>query len=173
MPTLDEKKAVVEEIAEDLKRSSAVYVTNYTGMSVSDMGELRGAFRKGDVHFKVYKNKLVKRAMESIGGYDEIFPYLKEQNGFAFAEEEIAAPAKVLKEHIQKHNKPAFKAAVIDGAFFNENQLETLASMKSKDEIIGDVIGLLLSPISNVVSALQAQGSNIVGAIKTISESEN
>lgn len=173
MPTLKEKQAAVEEIAEELNRSGAVYITNYTGMSVGDMGELRGAFRKGNVHFKVYKNKLVKRAMESAGGYDEIFPYLKEQNGFAFVEDEIAAPAKVLKEHISKHNKPEFKAAVIDGAFFGPDQLETLASMKSKNEIIGDILGLLQAPINNVVSALQAQGSNILGAVKTISESES
>lgn len=170
MPTLSDKKAVVEEITAQLNNANAVYVTNYSNMSVSDMGELRGRFRKGNVLFKVYKNTLIKRAMDDIGGYDELYPHLVEQNGFAFVEEELAAPAKVLKDYIKENNKPKFKAALIDGDYYNEDQLDALAAMKSKNEVIGDIIGLLMSPISNVVSGLQAQGSNLAGAIQTIAE---
>ena len=170
MPTLSEKKAVVEEITEQLNNSNAVYITKYTGMSVSDMGGLRGKFREGNVHFKVYKNTLIKRAMDAIGGYEELYPHLEDQNGFAFVNEELAAPAKVLKDYIKEHNKPEFKAAIIDGDFYGQGQLDSLAAMKSKNEVIGDIMGLLLSPISNVVSGLQAQGSNIAGAIQTIAE---
>ncbi len=170
MPTLSEKKAVVEEITEQLNSSNAVYITKYSGMSVSDMGKLRGKFRDGNVRFKVYKNTLIKRAMETIGGYDELFPHLEDQNGFAFVDEELAAPAKVLKDYIKEHKKPEFKAALIDGDYYSEDQLDTLAAMKSKNEVIGDIMGLLLSPITNVVGGLQAQGGNIAGAIKTIAE---
>ncbi|MFU8812810.1 MAG: 50S ribosomal protein L10 [Balneolaceae bacterium] len=170
MPTLEEKKAVVDEITEELKSANGVYVTKYTGMSVDDMGKLRGQFYKGNVRFKVYKNTLMKRAMEAIGGYDELFPHLHEQNGFAFVEEELSAPAKVLKEYIKEHNKPQFKAALIDGDFYSEDKLDALASMKSKNEIIGDILGLLQSPIRNVISGLQAQGSTIAGAVQTIAE---
>lgn len=170
MPTLSEKKAIVEEITEQLNKSNAVYITNYTKMSVADMGKLRGKFREGNVEFKVYKNTLVKRAMETVGGYEDLFPHLADQNGFAFVDEELAAPAKVLKDYIKEHKKPGFTAAVIDGDYYNETQLDILAAMKSKNEVIGDVIGLLLSPISNVVSGLQAQGGNIAGAIQTIAE---
>ena len=170
MPTLTEKKAVVEEITEQLNNSNAVYIANYTGMSVSDMGELRGKFREGNVRFKVYKNTLIKRAMDTIGGYDELYPHLAEQNGFAFVEEELAAPAKILKDYIKENDKPKFKAALIDGDYYTEDQLDTLAAMKSKSEVIGDIIGLLMAPMSNVVSGLQAQGGNLAGAIKTIAE---
>ena len=170
MPTLSEKKAIVEEITEHLNNSNAVYVTNYTKMSVSDIGELRGRFRDGKVEFKVYKNTLVKRAMEDVGGYEDLYPALVEQNGFAFVGEELSAPAKALKDYIKQNKKPEFKAAVIDGEYYNETQLDVLAAMKSKDEVLGDIIGLLLSPISNVVSGLQAQGGNIAGAIQTIAE---
>jgi large subunit ribosomal protein L10 len=76
-------------------------------------------------------------------------------------EEELAAPAKVLKDYIKGKNKPEFKAALIDGDFYNEDQLDTLAAMKSKNEVIGDIVGLLLSPVSNVVSGLQAQGETL------------
>lgn len=172
MPTLSEKKAVVEEITDKLSNSNAVYIANYSNMSVEDMGNLRGKFREGNVLFKVYKNTLIKRAMDDLGGYDDLYPHLVEQNGFAFVDEELAAPAKVLKEFIKENNKPSFKAALIDGDYYDENQLDTLASMKSKSEVIGDILGLLMAPISNVVSGLQAQGSNIAGALQTIAEKE-
>lgn len=170
MPGTAEKKAVLTEITERLNNSGAIYVTNYSGMSVAEINQLRGAFRKGNVFFKVYKNNLVKKAMEEVGGYDDLYPQLVEQNGFAFVDEELAAPAKVLKDFIKENNKPEFKAAIIDGDFFSADKLEALAAMKSKNEIIGDILGLLQSPIKNVVSALNAQGSNIVGAINTIAE---
>ncbi|MEX0661918.1 MAG: 50S ribosomal protein L10 [Balneolaceae bacterium] len=170
MPTLSEKKAVVEEITEQLNSSNGVYITNYTGMSVGDMGEIRGQFRKGNVRFKVYKNTLIKRAMEAIGGYEELFPHLQDQNGFAFVEEELAAPAKVLKDYIKENNKPAFKAALIDGDYYSEEKLDSLAAMKSKNEIIGDIMSLLQAPLTNVISGLQAQGSTIAGAVQTIAE---
>jgi len=172
MPTLSEKKAVVEEITDKLNNSNAVYIANYSNMSVADMGNLRGKFREGSVLFKVYKNTLIKRAMDDLGGYEDLYPHLVEQNGFAFVNEELAAPAKVLKDFIKQNNKPKFKAALIDGDYYDENQLDTLAAMKSKNEVIGDIVGLLMAPISNVVSGLQAQGSNIVGALQTIAEKE-
>ena len=169
MPTA-EKRAVLDEITENLKNSNAVYVANYSGMSVDEANQLRGAFRKGNVFFKVYKNKLMKLAMEEVGGFDAIIPELKEQNGFAFVEEELSAPAKVLKDFIKDNNKPEFKAAIVDGEFYSGDKLDALAAMKSKNEIIGDVLGLLMAPISNVVGALNSQGSNLVGAVKTIAE---
>lgn len=170
MPTV-EKRAVLDEIAEKLNSANAIYVTNYSGMSVDEANELRGAFRKGNVFFKVYKNKLMKLAMEEVGGYDELIPTLNNQNAFAFVEEELSAPAKVLKDFIKENDdKPKFKAALVDGEFYGEDKLDTLAAMKSKSEIIGDILGLLMAPMSNVVGALNSQGSNLVGAVKTIAE---
>jgi len=170
MPTA-EKRAVLDEITATLQSSGALYVTKYQGMSVAQANKLRGAFRKGNVTYKVYKNKLMKLAMQEVGGYDELLPLLTDQNAFAFVEDELSAPAKVLKDFIKENNsKPEFKAAYIDGDFYGPDKLEALAAMKSKDEIIGDILGLLMAPITNVVGALNAQGSNLVGAIKTIAE---
>ncbi len=75
-----------------------------------------------------------------------------------------------MKSYIKENNKPEFKAALIDGDYYSQEQLDVLAEMKSKNEVIGDIIGLLMSPLSNVVSGLQAQGNNIAGAIQTIAE---
>ncbi len=170
MPTLAEKKATVEQITEDLQSSGAVYITNYSGMSVKEVNNMRGEFFKGDIKYKVYKNTLVKRAMDEVGGYEDLYPHLVEQNGFAFVEEELAAPAKVIKKLFEETEKPKFKAAIIDGDYYGEDELGTLAAMKSKTEVIGDIVGLLLGPVSNVVGALQAPGRNIAGALETIAE---
>ncbi|MEX0894127.1 MAG: 50S ribosomal protein L10 [Balneolaceae bacterium] len=170
MPTLVEKKAVVEDITANLEQAAAIYITNYKGMSVDEINDLRTKFRDGEIHFKVYKNTLMKRTMEEVGGFDELYPYLNEQNAFAFVEEDLGAPAKVLKSFFKDHGKPQFKAALIEGDLYSEEHLDALASMKSKEEIIGDILGLLTAPIRNIVGGLQAQGSNIAGAIQTIAE---
>lgn len=172
MSTLAQKKDQVSEIKELLESAGGVYVANYEGMTVAKMESLRGEFRKKNISLKVYKNKLVRRAMEEVGGYDSLMETLVNQNIFAIAGEDVAEPAKILKEYLKSESKPTFKAAIIDGDFYGENSLDTLASIKSKNEVIGDILGLLQSPASNVVSALQAQGSNIVAALKTIAEKE-
>ena len=170
MPTLAEKKAVVEQITEDLDGAGAVYIANYSGMSVKEVNNMRGKFFEDDITYRVYKNTLVKRAMDEVGGYEDLYPHLVEQNGFAFVEEELAAPAKVIKELYKETEKPKFKAAIIDGDYYGEDELDTLAAMKSKSEVIGDIVGLLLAPVSNVVSALEAPGKTIAGALETIAE---
>ena len=173
MATKENKQAIVQELVEILKNSDGVYIANYKSISVKTVDSLRTAFRKEGLSYKVYKNTLVKRAMQEIGGYDEVFPLLEEQNAFVFIKDELGKPAKVYKEFLKTNKQPQFKGALIDGAFFDGGSLEALSTMKTKNEVIGDIIGLLLSPISTIVSGLQAQGSNIVGAIKTIAEKEN
>ena len=170
MATLAEKKETVEQITEDLNGAGAVYITNYSGMSVGEVNNMRAEFYEDDIKYKVYKNTLVKRAMEEVGGYEDLYPHLVEQNGFAFVEEELAAPAKVIKNLFDETEKPKFKAAIIDGDYYGEDELDTLAAMKSKSEVIGEIVGLLLAPVSNVVSAVQAPGQKIAGALETIAE---
>src|SRR5690625_4299984 len=110
MPKLTEKKAIVEESTAHLNNSNAVYVTNYTKMYVADMGELRIKCRAAKVEFKVYKNTLAKRAMEESRGYEDLYPILVGQNGFAFVGDARSAPAQVLKDYIKQHKKPQVKA---------------------------------------------------------------
>lgn len=173
MATKADKQAVVEELVEDLTNSEALYIAEYTGMTVADVNNLRGKFRESGIKYKVYKNTLARRAMDQIGGYNDLPERLENQNAFIFAGEELGQPAKILKKFIADNKKPSFKMAYIEGQIFESNQLDVLASMKSKTEIIGDIVGLLLSPVSNIVSALQSQGSNILGAIKQVAEKDN
>lgn len=173
MATKENKQAKVEELVEILKNSDGVYVAEYKGIGVKDVDALRNEFRKEGLSYVVYKNTLVKRAMKEVGGYDNVFPLLENQNAYVFIKDEFGKPAKIYKEYLKTHKFPQFKGALIDGALFDENSLDLLSTMKTKNEVIGDIIGLLLSPISTIVGGLQAQGSNIVGAIKTIAEKEN
>jgi large subunit ribosomal protein L10 len=168
--TLAEKKAIVDEISDHLQQSDAVYITNYSGMSVGEINDLRAEFYRADITFKVYKNTLVKRAMDEIGGFEDLKPHLAEQNAFAFVGEELAAPAKIFKKFDEDIEKPKFKAALLNEDYYDEEELGTLAAMKSKSEVIGDIAGLLLEPIANITSALQDSGSKIAGAIETIAD---
>ncbi len=175
MPMTKQKKVTnVEEISQRLEQSPTIYLTNYSGLTVAQADDLRNRFRKEGVDFKVLKNTLVRLAMERKGGYDELFDRLNGPTAIAFSEEP-SAPARVMKKFLQEKNldRPSLKAAYIDGAIYFEDALDVLASLKSKQELIGDIVGLLLSPMANVVGALQAQGQNIVGVLKTLSERED
>lgn len=173
MPTLAEKKAVVEDIAQQIKESDALYITDYKGMSVAEMNELRSEFNQKGVTYKICRNTLFRRAVDEVDGLDELKEHMVYQNAVAFVSGDPSVPAKIIKQrHKDKKEKPAFKLAVIEGVIYDEKQLDNLAAMKSKEEVVGDIVGLLLSPASNVVSALQAQGSNLAGAIKSIADKE-
>lgn len=171
--TKEQKIEAVAQITELLEGAPVVYLTDYSGLTVEETNALRGEFRNADVQYRVLKNTLVRLAMEKLGGYEDLIPHLKGPTAVAFTSEP-SAPARVIKKYLDDSDgeKPALRAAFVEGALFNEDQLDALASLKSKDELIGDIIGLLLSPITNVVGALQAQGGNLVGAIKTIAERE-
>lgn len=172
--TRAQKAAFVEHIRGQLEASPAIYLTNCSGLTVAQVDTLRNQFRNAGVSLQVVKNTLLKRAMDDLGGYEELFETLHGPTAVAFAEEP-SAPARVMKGFLKdsKLELPELKGAYIDGAIFGAGALETLASLKSKDELIGDIIGLLLSPMTNVVGALQAPGSTLVGALQTIAEGED
>lgn len=171
--TKEEKSVILEDVTRQLESASTVYLTNCSGMTVETVTKLRNKFRDSNISYRVVKNTLLRKAMEHVGGYQDLFVSLEGPTAIAFCNEP-AAPARVIKEFSSGpgNGLPQLKSAYIDGAIYDGTSLDVLAALKSKDEILGDVLGLLLSPMTNVVGALQAQGGNIVGAIKTISERE-
>ena len=169
--TKEQKREQVAAIAEKLDAHNTVYLTDYIGLTVEEATKLRRAFRAAGVQYKVFKNTMIRRAMEDKGGFDELYGQLSGPTAMAFTNDP-AGPAKVIKKFLGEVNKglPRFKGALIDGAVYDENQLDALAAFKSRDELLGDVLSLLMAPLHNVVSGLQAQGSSLVGAVKTIAE---
>ncbi len=167
----EDQLAVIEE---QLDQANTLYLTDPVGLSVEEVTRLRRAFRQADIQFKVLKNTLLRRVLEERGGYGTLPDQLHGPTAVAFSNDP-SAPAKVLKKYLETigdKQLPKFKGAYVDGAIFGEGQLEALSTLKSKDELLGDVIGLLLSPMQTVIGALNAPGATLAGAIKEIAERE-
>ena len=171
--TKQQKETILAEVTTQLEEASTIYLTNASGLTVDNANSLRKKFRESDIQYRVVKNTLLRLAMEKVGGYEELYEHLAGPTGVAFSNEP-AAPARVMKDFSKGPGEglPSLKGAFVDGAVYGSDALEALAALKSKDELIADIIGLLMSPMTNVVGALQAQGGNLVGAIKTIAEKE-
>ncbi len=177
--TRDEKLEIIESLTEKFKETPYFYITNASGFSVAKVNAFRRAcFDKG-VEYKVYKNTLIKKALENLDSdYSEFSEKtLKGFSGIMFSKEVGNLPAKVLldfrKKQGKKETRPLFKGAYIDSdVFIGEDQLEMLSNLKSKPELIGDVIGLLQSPAKNLISALQSGQNTLAGLVKTLSGRE-
>lgn len=169
--TRDEKAAAVDALQKRIDQFTVVYLADYSGLSVEESNDLRRQFRAAGVSFVVAKNTFIRLAMERLGGYEDILDYLKGPTAIAFTDDP-AAPARVIKKFASSVDvgKPQLKAAIVDGSVFGSDQLDTLAALKSRDELISDIIGLLLSPATNIVGALQSPGSKLVGAVKAIAD---
>jgi large subunit ribosomal protein L10 len=169
----EEKDVIIGEIAELLTQYPNVYVADTSTLTVEKTNQLRRlCFSKG-VKMLVAKNTLIRKAMEKKDGesYNDLFKSLKGTSALMFCETGNV-PAKLIKEFRKAgSDKPLLKGAYIDTAIFlGDNQLDTLSAIKSKNELIGDIIALLQSPAKNVVSALQSSGGKLAGIVKTLSE---
>lgn len=171
--TKAQKAAILEEVSTQLASAPVVYITDYMGLNVAQITELRRRCREAGVVFKVIKNTLLRIAMEQRGGYDELLSVLNGPTAIAISDEP-AAPARVIKKFIEEQGValPRLKAAYIDGAVYGAEALDTLAALKSKDELIADIMGLLMAPARNVVGALQGPGQTLVACLQAIAEKE-
>lgn len=172
--TREEKTVVIDQLSEKLSNNNYFYLADSSGLTVENVNKFRRQCFDKQVEFKVIKNTLLQKAMEKIGdGYEELYDSLKGPTAVLFCETGNV-PAKLLKEFKKKNpklEKPALKAAYIDSAIYvGAEHLEALTAIKSKDELIGDVIGILQSPAKNVVSALQSGGNILSGLVKALEE---
>jgi len=167
----EEKDVIINDITELLNKYPTIYVTDTASLTVEKTNQLRRlCFNKG-VKMLVAKNTLIRKAMERTGsGYEPIFESLKGTTALLFSETGNV-PAKLIKEFRKKSDRPLLKGAYIEtSVFIGDNQLDSLAALKSKNELIGDIIALLQSPAKNVLGALQSGGGKIAGIVKTLSE---
>lgn len=175
--TKEEKGALIEELAEKLKNTGNFYIADTGGLSVKQINEFRELCFKRGIEYRVVKNTLIRKALEKLDtDYTPFDTILKGTSGVMFSPEVSNAPAKLIQEYRKKDKnltKPAFKAASINtDLFVGEDQLDVLSSLKSKEELVGEVIGLLQSPAKNVISALQSGKHILAGVLKTLSEKE-
>ena len=170
--TREEKNQQIENLVQVLEATNTIYIADTSGLNAEQTSDLRRACFKANVTMTVVKNALLKKAMErSSKNFDELFTALK-GNSSIMISEASNAPAKLIKDFRKKGDKPLLKGAYIDEAIFvGDNQLDALVNMKSKNELIGDIILLLESPMKNVISALQGGGGQtIAGLLKTLEE---
>jgi large subunit ribosomal protein L10 len=171
--TRDEKNQLIDNLAQQLSESKHFYLANIADLNAEQSSKLRRKCFEKDIKLVVVKNTLLKKALEKIEGeYDELYPVLKENTSVMFSETNNV-PAKLIKEFRKEWEKPILKGAFVEeSVYVGDEQLDTLASIKSKEELIGDIVTLLQSPTKNVVSALQSGGQTLAGIIKTLQEKE-
>ncbi|MBE0651869.1 MAG: 50S ribosomal protein L10 [Bacteroidales bacterium] len=166
-----DKKELIDSLTEQLQANANFYLADVSTMNAADTSRLRRmCFNKG-IQLRVVKNTLLKKAMEQVDReYNGLDVALKGHTSLMFAETGNA-PAKLIKEFRKKSEYPVLKAAFIeDMVYVGDNQLDFLAAIKSKNELIADVVALLQSPVKNVVSALQSGGQKLSGILETLSE---
>ena len=168
--TREEKSVAINEILDVLKSNQNIYLTDISGLNALETSNLRRMCFKAGVKLSVVKNTLLEKAMESS---EKDFGELKETlkgNTSVMIAEVSNAPAKVIKNFRKKSKRPILKGAMIEeDIYVGDEQLETLFTIKSKEELIGDIIMLLQSPAKNVISALSSSGGKLSGILQTLS----
>lgn len=168
--TREQKANVIQDLTATLSNNSTIYLADISGLNASDTSNLRRACFKANVSLSVVKNTLLSKAMEASDKDFGELPELLKGNTSIMMSEVANAPAKVIQTFRKKSNKPILKGAYIEEAIYVGDRFEELSNIKSKEEMIGEVIGLLQSPAKNVISALKSSGGTIAGLIKTLSE---
>lgn len=170
--TREEKNQVISEITQVLQERNVVYLTDASGLNSAQTTSFRRECFSKDITVRVVKNTLLRKAMEQVDGkdYSELYGSLKGQT-MLLVGTVGNVPAKLIKEFQKKNQRPVLKAAYIEQAcYVGENQLDALVAVKSKEELVGDVIALLQSPAKNVLGALQSGGQTIAGLVKALEE---
>ena len=169
--TREEKSQVIQELTAQLADTNTIYLADISGLDAETTSNLRRACFKANIKLSVVKNTLLAKAMEaSEKEFGELPEVLKGNTSLMFSEVSNA-PAKLIKTFRKSSDKPILKGAFIEEAIYvGDAQLDALVNIKSKEEVIGDIIGLLQSPAKNVISGLKSGGGKLAGIIKTLSE---
>lgn len=170
-----EKTAFIAELKQKFSENQFFYITDASTLTVEKVNELRALCHEKEVEMKVVKNTLAIKALEENAeekNYTPLFEALKGPTAILFADKGNV-PAKLIKEFRKTEERPILKAAYIDSdVFIGDDQIDVLASLKSKEDLIGDIILLLQSPVKNVLGSLQSGGQTIVGLMKALQERE-
>jgi large subunit ribosomal protein L10 len=168
----DQKAQYIDDLAQDLSQANIVYLADTADLSVDKINQFRRRCFQAGITLRVVKNTLLAKAMERVEGrdYGQLPTVLAGPTSVMFAEVGNA-PAKLIQEFRKKNDKPLLKGAYIEEAIFiGDNQLDMLVAIKSREELVGDIIGLLQSPAKNVISGLMGGGQKIAGILKTLEE---
>jgi large subunit ribosomal protein L10 len=171
--TREEKSQVIEELTAELANNAHIYIADISGLNALTTSDLRRACFKANVKLAVVKNTLLEKAMVASDRDFGDLPTVLKGNTSVMYSETGNVPAKLIKAFRKKSEKPLLKGAFIEECvYIGDNQLDMLVDIKSKEELLGEIIGLLQSPAKNVISALKSSGGKLAGILKTLSEKE-
>lgn len=171
--TREEKSKVIEVLTAELADNANIYLADISGLNADTTSNLRRACFKANVRLAVVKNTLLEKAMEASDRDFGDLPTVLKGNTSVMYSETGNAPAKVIKAFRKKSDKPLLKGAFIEETIYlGDEQLDMLVDIKSKEELLGEIVGLLQSPAKNVISALKSSGGALAGILKTLSEKE-
>jgi large subunit ribosomal protein L10 len=165
-----EKETVVAELAEKISRAKSLFLADFTGLTVEQANELRREFQKSKVDYRVVKNTLAKKALESTAGFDKVLENLRGPTAIAFAYDDPVSPAKIIRKFIEKHEKPTVKACVVENLVYDGSKLAELSRLPSRQELLASILGTLQSPIVGLVNAVQAVARDLIGIVSAIEE---
>ena len=173
--TREEKAVVINNLVELLNAYPHFYITNIEALNAEQTANLRRKCFESNIKLVVVKNTLLGKALESVDKADADLVKVLEGSTSVMFTETGKAPAVLIKEFRKKNDKPLLKAAYVEGCVYvGDDQLETLCNIKSREELIGDIVGLLQSPAKNVISALQGNaGQKVAGLVKALEERNN
>jgi large subunit ribosomal protein L10 len=166
----EKKTEIVAEVAETVSRSSAMYFTDFSGLTVEQATELRRELRKSGIEYRVVKNTLIKKALEHVSGYDKVYDKLVGPTGVAFAFEDAVVPAKVIEKFVEKHHKLSLKAAVLEKQVYDGSKLKEIAKLPSKKDIMASILGSIQVPLAGVPTVINAVMRELVSVIDEISK---
>jgi large subunit ribosomal protein L10 len=169
--TREEKNQIIEDLKDKLNEYKNFYLADISELNAGDTSDLRRACFEKDVKLFVVKNTLLEKAMNNFDGkYEDLKGLLKNSTSIMFSDT-ANVPAKLIKEFRKEHDKPVLKGAYVEESIYlGDDAVNTLASLKSKEELIGDIVLILQSPAQNVISSLQSGGGKLAGILKTLSE---
>ncbi len=169
--TREEKATVIQDLTEQLASSPVIYLADISGLNASTTSDLRRACFKANIKLAVVKNTLLAKAMEASDKDFGELPEVLKGNTSLMLSDPGNAPAKLIKTFRKKSDKPLLKGAFIEEAVYvGDDKLDALMSIKSREEMIGDIVALLQSPAKNVISGLKSGGGKLAGILKTLSE---
>jgi large subunit ribosomal protein L10 len=168
-----DKQAIIDSLTEQINSSNHFYLTDISDLNASVTSDLRRTCFKQDIRLVVAKNTLLRKALEKTGkDFHELYDVLKGNTSVMFADS-ANTPAKLIRDFSKKNKRPILKGAYVqESIYIGEDQLEALIAVKSKNELIADVVALLKSPMSTVLSQLQSGGNILHGVLKTLGEKE-
>lgn len=155
----ESKKVIVEEIKSKLDNAQSTVVVDYRGLTVEEVNQLRSQMREANVEYKIYKNTMMNLAVKGTQ-FEEISKVLEGPSAFAFGYDDAIAPARVLNKFMKETKKMQFKAGIIEGNFYDEDNIKEVATLPSREELIAKLLGSIKSPISNFAYMLKAIADN-------------